>query len=992
MNDDSESKPRIRRVDVSAFREVFDGGEIVGDMQTYGPGVVQRSETARSPESSGAGSGETTSSGDRKTVGSESIEGLKSGDLGEVFGSELESSEGPGEAEETSPEEDTRASDEETADPDEGASGRDDAIEGDDQSWVSDLKTAFRGGDEASSLPDERAPRERDVSPSVGDEETDAERPRVMNESDDVGPEDGQTESETRPLERAAQISPFGGRGEPADESGDFEVVGEEEGTTLEELADSMGRHADEAPSATLSDDETDQEDEAPSEGETSERSELRRSVESEIDGELLDTSGHELRERDELASTTFEPGEEPSIGTGSAKRSAMRSRLHSEDEDDCDATSPPRAEGSEDRVSTDSDEHEATRAADAEMASSEPSGSDTSHEEASSEETVSETSDSTETEMPDVDAETDADPEEPTPEAEGADDLDADPRDESDEPGDGPDSDLVEPSEPEDDPHRAIAPEPPEESGLEETIGGEQMEGIRSGETRVTPPEERRERRSNSSDGEALEREEDAPASRTSIETILESDGLAFESEGVDEVESSDVSGSADVPEAPDREGSSESRESSEASRQDESSDASRLSEASTEANQVPSPPDETASKPRYVGDSNDDVHELFEDERAEELDSDEEKLDLPSPGDVFSADASNDMPSPVDSTLDVSQAEEGEASPDPSEAESSNTSNDSENGAGFERRAEGATSDAPPLSTHDDTIESEEEGSIGHLSALEELDEEEWERELRSARDETNPGTFSRAETADRQAPVQSVSEEDEEPSDETESPSTDAEDGMMGREIEANSLSEISDDMAIESNEDQTVEVLSEMVRDVYQSGSVSSRASEHVSRTDSTVSSASEAGRSQNHESTTSASSVPEAQMLEPVEDPVQSEDDVASSQDDVVSGAPHGPLDRGLGSGDESRVSSSLASSFFDISDEAALSERIQTLYRKWLHVLDDLGREPPMSRQEFTSRVRSQLERVRSKYDLESVEMRVEVEGETPKVVVVPSS
>ena len=400
----------------------------------------------------------------------------------------------------------------------------------------------------------------------------------------------------------------------------------------------------------------------------------------------------------------------------------------------------------------------------------------------------------------------------------------------------------------------------------------------------------------------------------------------------------------------------------------------------------------------------------------------SDEEDIRLPPPGDVFASD---------EEAPDFAPSSTHEAEPRESDSRDQEPPSDRDGrqeaspiaSDDFQTPQAGATSEAPPLSERSDAEETS--SSRERLEADPNLDniadEEEWDRDLDVNRDETNPGTFSRAETADRQSPLSSLPEDEETSSssssesgvseadvDSHESDgSADApEDGddessnMLGEEIETNALSEISEKMGIEPDNDQTVEVLSEMVRDVYQSDtSHRSRASQDMasggerSRRASTDSRRNQSNSRASTASETSAQSeIPGAQMINPVSDRDEAEPSKEiDSDDNVASGAPRDALERGLGS--SNRVSSSLASGFLDLSDDSKLKARLQSLYRKWLKTLGETGREPPMERDEFMRRVQHQLEQVKEKYGVEQIEMRVETtDNDMPKVVVTPSS
>ncbi len=80
----------------------------------------------------------------------------------------------------------------------------------------------------------------------------------------------------------------------------------------------------------------------------------------------------------------------------------------------------------------------------------------------------------------------------------------------------------------------------------------------------------------------------------------------------------------------------------------------------------------------------------------------------------------------------------------------------------------------------------------------------------------------------------------------------------------------------------------------------------------------------------------------------------------------------------------------MASGLLDVSDDSTIKERLQRLYLEWRRASEALGRTPPMDRTEFAQRVRHRLRDVRREYDIERVDMRIDVESEPPKVVVTP--
>jgi hypothetical protein len=85
MGGSSESDIRIDRVTVSAFRELFDGGDVAFEAQTYGPGLGGSSESSREEVESSGSKADPESS-------MSSASRLECGEFEEMFGHDLTSS------------------------------------------------------------------------------------------------------------------------------------------------------------------------------------------------------------------------------------------------------------------------------------------------------------------------------------------------------------------------------------------------------------------------------------------------------------------------------------------------------------------------------------------------------------------------------------------------------------------------------------------------------------------------------------------------------------------------------------------------------------------------------------------------------------------------------------------------------------------------------------------------------------------------------------
>ncbi len=90
MSDERQSDPSIRRVKVSAFRKLFDGGDVSFEAQTYGPGIGQSTSAAANLSSASEGR-DTSSQTEPDETPATSTDMMEAGSLEEVFGVRAES-------------------------------------------------------------------------------------------------------------------------------------------------------------------------------------------------------------------------------------------------------------------------------------------------------------------------------------------------------------------------------------------------------------------------------------------------------------------------------------------------------------------------------------------------------------------------------------------------------------------------------------------------------------------------------------------------------------------------------------------------------------------------------------------------------------------------------------------------------------------------------------------------------------------------------------